>query len=110
MRFCLYHSFLTHFYDRLDSIFYSRGPIRLTFYTSFAFLNGVCRHELNSEFLPAPQSFLNGVCRHEPSLKSVHLLAHFLNGVCRHEPIGMPFFHFITFLNGVCRHEPLVDT
>ena len=52
-----------------------------------------------------PMPFLNGVCRHEQQSNYILNRALFLNGVCRHEPTEVIFSEGSEFLNGVCRHE-----
>ncbi len=51
----------------------------------FAFLSGVCRHELQLQQLQMLLVFLSGVCRHEPNRLQVETDENFLSGVCRHE-------------------------
>jgi len=64
VRFCLYYFFLTHFYDCLNSIFYSRESISLSSYSSFAFLNGVCRHKLSKERKKHDQDWFADIVEH----------------------------------------------
>ena len=75
-------------------------------------MNGTAYHKLLEKNLTNAQqlfqSFLNGVCRHELETRCTGFNFLFLNGVCRHEQKQLEALLLDCFLNGVCRHERTV--